>query len=536
MVWKEMVAKWKEMVMRWRETTLLGVSPILDELIMSSIGKEYDHLKIQMEDIISATDNFSPSKLIGRGGFGPVYKGELSLPTGSTMVAFKCLDHRSYQGNTEFWKEIMMLSKCKHENLVSLLHFCIEDDERVLVYEYAAGGSLDHYLSDAKTLKWNQRLCICIEVARALNYLHDPVETQQRVLHRDMKSSNILLDHNWTAKVSDFGLSKIGPANQPQTYLITNVVGTPGYTDPLYSETCLLTKESDVYSFGVVLFEVMCGRLCYDCSTSGELTAILVPEWKKYYDENKLHDIIFRDLKEQMVWDSFITFAAIARRCLERDRTERPTMDEILNELEVALEKQENTTFDDHLFKISKLAIPPLPYKSRKELVLRLSDGILVDGRKRWLWINEHKQINEMESATESFHTLDRVDTFTNISRFLYVRIMSTYSSYRYLVANVKTQFLSPNIAYTMNLVFKNLSRNENSQIYVPFKIKMEDDRLFRNSSVPRVREDGWATTELYQFINKNKENSFRIEFFLEGHRQESVRMYAIEGIEFRPV
>ncbi|CAH1434729.1 unnamed protein product [Lactuca virosa] len=120
--------------------------------------------------------------------------------------------------------------------------------------------------------------------------------------------------------------------------------------------------------------------------------------------------------------------------------------------------------------------------------------------------------------------------------RFLYVVLMGTYYSNRHLVANVKTQFLSLDIAYTMNLVFKNLTTNTNSQIYAPFKIKMEDDRRFRNSSVPHVREDGWATTELYQFINKKKENSFRIDFLLEGHREDSVRMYAIEGIEFRPV
>ena len=168
------------------------------------------------------------------------------------MVAFKRLDSKFGQGNTEFWKEIIMLSSYKHENLISLLHFCFEGDERILAYEYASRESLDRYLSDA-SLTLMQRLKICVGVARGLNYLHDPMETKQRVLHRDIKSSNILLDDNWNAKVSDFGLSKVGHANQPHTYLVSNVVGTFGYCDPSYFETGLLSKESDVYSLLVIL-------------------------------------------------------------------------------------------------------------------------------------------------------------------------------------------------------------------------------------------------------------------------------------------
>ncbi|KAJ0715919.1 putative protein kinase RLK-Pelle-RLCK-VIIa-1 family [Helianthus annuus] len=208
-----------------------------------SFMEEFDHLKIQLKDIISATDNFARNKLIGRGGFGSVYKGELSCREGQIIVACKRLDRNFGQGNVEFLKEILMLSKCKHENLVSLLYFCIEGDERILVYEYASHGSLDRHLGDA-SLTWTQRLKICIGIARGLKYLHDPKETQQRVIHRDIKSSNILLDEKWAAKVSDFGLSKVGPANQPRTYLFSNAVGTPGYCDPIYWETGFLSKES----------------------------------------------------------------------------------------------------------------------------------------------------------------------------------------------------------------------------------------------------------------------------------------------------
>ncbi|KAJ9565639.1 hypothetical protein OSB04_001605 [Centaurea solstitialis] len=300
--------------------------------------EEFRHLKLQLNDIISATENFDPSKLIGHGGFGKVYKGELSLFERPCMAAFKRLDSKFGQGNTEFWKEVMMLSRCKHENLVSLLHFCFEGDERILVYEYASRGSLDRYLSDA-SLTWIQRLKICVGVASGLNYLHDPLETKQRVLHRDIKSSNILLDDEWNAKVSDFGLSKVGPANQPQTYLVSNVVGTFGYCDPSYFETGLLSKETDVYSFGVVLFEVMCGRLCCEY-INGKMIRILVPTWRKCFEENTLDDIIFHDLKQQVQRDSLMTFSTIANRCLQRDHKKRPTMVEIVQELKVAIEQQ----------------------------------------------------------------------------------------------------------------------------------------------------------------------------------------------------
>ncbi|XP_076899024.1 putative serine/threonine-protein kinase PBL25 [Bidens hawaiensis] len=222
--------------------------------------KLFGHLQIQFEDIQHATNNFSKDQVIGVGGFGKVYRGELSVPAGQIMVCFKRLDRRLGQGVPEFLKEIMLLSKYKHENLVSLLKFCMEGDEMILVHNYASRGSLDRYLNDPG-VTWNQRLQICVGAACAMNYLHDPGDTNQRVIHRDFKSSSILLDEDWTAKVSDFGLAKLSPANQDFTFLVSNLAGTFGYCDPMYLETGILTKESDVYSFGVVLLEILCGRL-----------------------------------------------------------------------------------------------------------------------------------------------------------------------------------------------------------------------------------------------------------------------------------
>ncbi|KAJ0768855.1 putative protein kinase RLK-Pelle-CrRLK1L-1 family [Helianthus annuus] len=251
------------------------------------------------------------------------------------MVCFKRLDRRLGQGDVEFLKEISLLSLYKHENLVSLLKICNEGDELILVYNYAARGSLDRYLSEPG-LTWAQRLNICVGVAHAINYLHDPGDTRQRVLHRDIKSSNILLNEDWTAKVSDFGLSKMGPAYQSLTYAFSNDFGTLGYCDPLYFETGFLVKESDVYSFGVVLFELMCGKLCLDYSNG----QILVNKWRRCYGEKRLDEIIFSDLKEQMDSCSLNTFSSLAYQCIKEDREERPTTADVVKILEIAVEQQ----------------------------------------------------------------------------------------------------------------------------------------------------------------------------------------------------
>ncbi|KAL4565079.1 hypothetical protein LXL04_029162 [Taraxacum kok-saghyz] len=276
---------------------------------MEDFLKEFQHLKIQLEEIKSATNNFDISNVIGKGGFGMVYKGVLSHFKEQNTVAFKRLDRNCGQGDPEFWKEILMLSYYTHKNLISLLGFCDEDGEKILVYEHASNGSLDRHLSSC-TLTWRQRLKICVEVATGLCYLHDPNGTQHRVIHRDIKSSNILLDENWEAKISDMGLSKIGPANQQHSFLATNVAGTFGYVDPTYVEKSILTKESDVYSFGVVLFEVLCGRLCF-VNNNGHFES-LVGMWKKNYKRKELDAIIFEDLKQNTNRDSLEIFSDIA--------------------------------------------------------------------------------------------------------------------------------------------------------------------------------------------------------------------------------
>lgn len=336
-----------------------------------SLITESQHLCIPFRDIEIATRNFTT--IIGSGGYGNVYRGELLLKNKLTPVAVKRLrdiDH-SGQGLKEFLTEIQLLSRYRHPNLVSLLGYCEESNEKILVYEYAVYGSLDRYLSIANPtypLTWKQRINICIDAARGLDYLHNHVAENHRVIHRDIKSGNILLDHNLKAMISDLGLSKIGRANENESYLITNASGTYGYCDPVYIDSGILTKESDVYSFGVVLFEVLCGRRCF-MNVSDE-RRLLAPLAQSYFEKGNIKDIIDPELKNQMDSHSLNMFAMIAYGCLLDDRKRRPSMGLVVKKLEKALELQELVeTSDSQVLQKKNQNNINLQYDGKKEEV-----------------------------------------------------------------------------------------------------------------------------------------------------------------------
>ncbi|MFS7950687.1 putative protein kinase RLK-Pelle-CrRLK1L-1 family [Helianthus anomalus] len=364
---------------------------------MEGVLQKFQHLKIQLEEITSATNNFDDQNRIGVGGFGRVYKGEVSHSVGRGVVAIKRLDRRLGQGESEFLKEIDTLSRYRHENLISLLGFCYQGGETLLVYELASHGSLDKHL-DSADLTWSQRIKICLGAAKGLCYLHDPRGTHQRLIHCDVKGGNILLDDQWNAKIADFGFSMMGPANEQQSTVITLAAGTRGYIDPLYRMTNTLTKESDVYSLGVVLFEVLCGRLCSRLDSNRRDYHILVPTWIESYKQKKLNDIIFKNpTVPPLDQFSLKTFSDIAYRCLNESREARPKMVEVVKQLQIALESQELHEIQElehrefkgewnkrrsYYEKITRSAEPPLNYASEGELMKLLCEGVLLNGGK----------------------------------------------------------------------------------------------------------------------------------------------------------
>ncbi|XP_047329876.1 probable serine/threonine-protein kinase PBL9 [Impatiens glandulifera] len=312
------------------------------EILQSSNLKNFS-----FSDVKLATRNFRPDSVLGEGGFGSVFKGWIdaqslaaSKPGTGMVIAVKRLNHDGYQGHREWLAEVNYLGQLYHPHLVKLIGYCLEDEHRMLIYEFMPRGSLENHLfrrgSYFQPLSWNLRMKVALGAGKGLAFLHS---AETMVIYRDFKTSNILLDSNYNAKLSDFGLAKDGPTGD-KSHVSTRVMGTHGYAAPEYLATGHLTTKSDVYSFGVVLLEMLSGRRAVDKNRpSGEHNLV---EWAKPNLGNKrrVYRVIDNRLEGQYQLDIAQRAANLALRCISMEPRFRPNMEQVVRELELLCESK----------------------------------------------------------------------------------------------------------------------------------------------------------------------------------------------------
>jgi len=300
--------------------------------------------------LAAATKNFRDECFIGEGGFGRVYKGRLDM---GQVVAIKQLNRDGNQGNKEFLVEVLMLSLLHHQNLVNLVGYCADGDQRLLVYEYMPLGSLEDHLHDLppdkEPLDWNTRMKIAAGAAKGLEYLHD--KAQPPVIYRDFKSSNILLGEGFHPKLSDFGLAKLGPVGD-KSHVSTRVMGTYGYCAPEYAMTGQLTVKSDVYSFGVVLLELITGRKAIDSTRPASEQNLVSWARPLFNDRRKLPKMADPGLEGRFPTRGLYQALAVASMCIQSEAASRPLIADVVT----ALSYLANQIYDPSLAHTSKKA------------------------------------------------------------------------------------------------------------------------------------------------------------------------------------
>ncbi|PWA69511.1 Protein kinase, ATP binding site-containing protein [Artemisia annua] len=552
-----------------------------------------DKFIVSLKDIRSATDNFSHHNIIGHGALGTTYKGTVTYSIGEAFpeeeifIAAKRLDIHRGQGEQQFLAQLEILLGYKHENVIGFVGYCKENDESIFVYEYASNKSLDLHLG-SRDLTWTKRLEIVIDVASGLEFLHGGVETQETVIHRNINSGNILLNGDWRAKVSDFGLALKMPISQETDYMIDSVVGSLGYLDPLYESTCFLTKESDIYSLGVVLFEILCGRCATDQIFEDRPLPILA---KHHFNEGTIKEIVLNTMKEQIVPESLITYYRIAFQCIQREREKRPTISEVIVQLKKALEFQEDyQLWEPKLPKdykeIIKMSISPEIYSTKKieDLYNMFSKGILLQQGK----VVKHKEIVKLKEVQQvvSYSDLnadqEKVSSLTSVTNGKYHLIVSAeavvYDSSNMglftLKPSAESRFhevieLLPQQAFGINCMIKShmLSRDTEYACFLVFKItenchglqcpvkvldllhqeNKEAEAIYLTSPSPwnihditrvsKQREDGWMEVNVWQFNSSDEVENDCVPVNLKFISYEGTMSgLIVGGLEFRPM
>lgn len=307
------------------DTGSFGGSGSLPEVSHLGWGRWYT-----LRELEAASNGLSDENVIGEGGYGIVYYGVLA---DNTRIAIKNLLNNRGQAEKEFKVEVEAIGRVRHKNLVRLLGYCVEGAYRMLVYEYIDNGNLDQWLhgdvGEVSPLTWEIRVNVILGTAKGLAYLHEGLEP--KVVHRDIKSSNILLDRQWNSKLSDFGLAKL--LNSERSYVTTRVMGTFGYVAPEYACTGMLNEKSDIYSFGILIMEIITGRSPVDYSRPpGEVNLV---DWLKTMVGNrKAEEVVDPKLPERPSSKALKRLILVALRCVDPDAQKRPKMGHVIHMLE----------------------------------------------------------------------------------------------------------------------------------------------------------------------------------------------------------
>ncbi|XP_019180012.1 PREDICTED: G-type lectin S-receptor-like serine/threonine-protein kinase RKS1 [Ipomoea nil] len=303
-----------------------GTGAIDDLMIGEDDDEGIDVQLFSFESILAATDHFSESNKLGKGGFGPVYKGKFP---GGQEIAVKRMGSHSNQGMKEFKNELLLIAKLQHRNLVKLLGYCMQAKEKILIYEYMPNKSLDTFLFDQTRrmlLNWNKRLDIILGIIRALVYLHH--DSRLRIIHRDLKTNNILLDEDLMPKISDFGLARIveGKTIEANT---KKIVGTYGYMPPEYALDGLFSIKSDVFNFGVVMLEIITGKNNSAFYEHEEVSNLLGYVWN-LWNKGKAMDLVDESVVQSCNEDEVLKCINVGLLCVEEDPNKRPNMSNVL--------------------------------------------------------------------------------------------------------------------------------------------------------------------------------------------------------------